>query len=146
MSPMKTEEVHRLRELTRTCFSVLGLSFREVEIRIGLGLGQFSRAFGGTRNFRLEHIYQLCQATGLHPAEFFRRAYPVLPDEPSETERKLARAFGLLGGGLEPDRGSWLTLRASRSRFRALSEPVRQELLHLLVEEALGEEDWTDPS
>jgi hypothetical protein len=139
---MKTEEIHRLRELTRACFSVLGLSFREAEVRLGLGLGQFSRAFSGTRNFRLEHIYQLCQATGLHPAEFFRRAYPVLPGEPSETERKLARVFGLLGGGgAEPvERGPFLTLRASRGRFRALSEPARQELLHLLVEEAFHEE------
>lgn len=138
---MKTEEIHRLRELTRACFSVLGLSFREAEVRLGLGLGQFSRAFSGTRNFRLEHIYQLCQATGLHPAELFRRAYPVLPGEPSETERKLAWAFELLGGGAEPgERGPFLTLRASRSRFRALSEPARQELLHLLVEEAFHEE------
>lgn len=139
-SATQLPEIERLRELLSIMFSIVGLSFREAEKKLGLGFGHFSKAFQGSRDFRLEHIYEFCEVTGLHPAEFFRRAYASLPEVPSETDRRLARAIGALAGSAGGDptaRGQspFLTLRVSRSRFQGLSEETRKELLDLIEQE-----------
>jgi hypothetical protein len=133
-------EIERLRGLLNLMFSVLGISFREAEKKLGLGFGHFSKAFQGSRDFRLEHIYEFCDVSGLHPAEFFHRAYASLPEERSEASRKLAWASGLLGGstGGDPtalEESPFLTLRVTRSRFQGLGEEVRKALLELIEQE-----------
>ena len=143
MSSMATQEIERLCNLARICFPILGISYREAEAKVAQHPGYFSRAFQGRRDFRLEHILYLCEATGLHPAEFFHRAYPVRPDVPSETERRLAQAAALLlPGQAEPEPTGeefpYLTLRITRTRFQSLSETTRQALFACIKEEGLS--------
>ena len=143
MSSMATQEIERLCNLARICFPILGMSYREAEAKIAQHPGYFSRAFQGRRDFRLEHIFHLCEATGLHPAEFFHRAYPVRPEVPSETERQLARVVALLlPDQTKPtaaaDDSPYMTLQITRKRFESLPEETRQTLLACIKDEGLS--------
>ena len=135
-------EILRMRNLLHVMFRLLNYSYREVEQKLGLGLGHYSKMFAGARDFRLEHIYEFCRMSGLHPAEFFHRIYPQLPGEPSEADRKVAEAQSALSGNTgdagERAADPFLIVKVDRKRYQALSDESRRLLADLIYEEGMA--------
>jgi len=75
-------EVDRLKSMLVTIFRNLGLTHRDVEEPIGAPNGYWSKVMSGERDFRLEHVLELCEATGMEAAEFFLMAYVAYADRP----------------------------------------------------------------
>jgi hypothetical protein len=132
-----TQEIARLRERLHLLFRLLDVTFKDVETSADLGLGQFSKVFSGSRDFRLEHIFFFCQSTGLDPAEFFHWVYPRLPMVTSEAARKLQRLqdelTGLESAGTTPT-ASDFPLFVTHGQFQGFSESTRKELAQALRE------------
>ena len=93
---MADPETERLVNLLRTVTRLLGITNREIEKRMGLSFGYLSRLFNGTINLRAEHIVQIADAIGLHPAEFFQLAYPRGGPQPKT--QAASRLYEILNG------------------------------------------------
>lgn len=135
-------EILRMRNLLHVMFRLLNYSYREVEQKLNLGLGHYSKMFGGSRDFRLEHIYEFCQMSGLHPAEFFHRIYPQVPGKRSDADRKVAEAQSALSGSAgeaaaEPE-NPFLVLKVDRKRYQNLSAETQRVLADLIYEEGMA--------
>jgi len=135
------QEIERLKSLLLLLFRIEGLTFKDVEKKLGLGLGHFSKMFSSLRDFRLEHILHFCEATGLLPAEFFHWAYPRLPRKPTEAAQKIYQMQEALLGrfddyeGTSPDDVE-LPRTLTERHLARMSEPTRREVLRILADEA----------
>jgi hypothetical protein len=143
-----TPEIDRLRDRLHLLFRLLDVTFKQVESANDLGFGHFSKVFNGSRDFRLEHLLFFCQATGLHPAEFFHWVYPRLPTVPSEAARKLYALQDELIGASRPALPASPAgpVQLSPAQLQRLSEGARREILQLLEggNPAPGPEAWSD--
>jgi hypothetical protein len=82
-------EIERLKTMLVTLFRNLGLTHREIEMPISAPNGYWSKVMSGERDFRLEHVLEFAEATGMEPAEFFLMAYVAYTDRPlTATARK----------------------------------------------------------
>lgn len=75
-------EIERLKTMLVTIFRNLGMTHREVEEPIRAPNGYWSKVMSGERDFRLEHVLEFCEATGMEPAEFFLMAYVAYAERP----------------------------------------------------------------
>lgn len=97
------EEGQRLLELLRTLMRMLDFSNREVERRIGLNHGAFSRMLSGHIEPKLDVVLDAVKAIGLEYDEFFAFAYPDL--RPTERESPAARKVRSLVSWARPPHG-----------------------------------------
>jgi hypothetical protein len=75
-------EIERLKTMLVTIFRNLGMTHREVEEPIRAPNGYWSKVMSGERDFRLEHVLEFCEATGMEPSEFFLMAYVAYAERP----------------------------------------------------------------
>jgi len=96
-------EIDRLKSMLVTIFRNLGLTHRDVEEPISAPNGYWSKVMSGERDFRLEHVLELCVATGMEPSEFFLMAYVAYADRPlsSAARRYLVQRSAGNGDPLE---------------------------------------------
>lgn len=87
------DELRRITELIQALQRVLGRSNRDLERELGVHPSYLSRVFNGTTELRLTHVLALSAALGLRWDEFFRIAYPSVPQPPSEAASELQRVF-----------------------------------------------------
>jgi transcriptional regulator with XRE-family HTH domain len=90
---MPTQETERIVTVLKTAMRILGVTNREVEKKLGVSYGYLSRLFAGSMELKVDHIVEITEAMGLHPAEFFQLVYPRLPDPPSAPAQKLRTAL-----------------------------------------------------
>ena len=76
-SPQK--QVENLLVFLRIVMQVRGLSSREAERRLGLPVSSVSRVLSGQIEPKLIHVFWICEAAGVDPAEFFQTAYAHPP-------------------------------------------------------------------
>ena len=72
---MKAQTQHMIGVL-RTSIRAVGLTYREVEKRLGVSRGYLSRLFSGAMDLRFDHVAEIAEAIGLEPEEVFRLAFP----------------------------------------------------------------------
>jgi transcriptional regulator with XRE-family HTH domain len=89
------DEAERARILLmiKTLLTVLEITNREVEQRLGQSTGYLSRLFSGSIDLKVSHILAICRALQLRPAEFFHFVYPAVPTPPSPSARYLQENF-----------------------------------------------------
>ncbi|HSN86371.1 MAG TPA: helix-turn-helix transcriptional regulator [Thermoanaerobaculia bacterium] len=94
------EEVARILEVIKTLLSILNISNREVERRLGLHPSSLTRFFNGQVEAKLEVVLGIARVVGLEYEEFFSFAYPGHPDPESEspTARSIRSKMAILQG------------------------------------------------
>lgn len=94
------EEVARILEVIKTLLSILNISNREVERRLGLHPSSLTRFFNGQVEAKLEVVLGIARVVGLEYEEFFSFAYPGPPDLQSEspTARSIRSKMAILQG------------------------------------------------
>ncbi|HEX5759499.1 MAG TPA: hypothetical protein VF121_09920, partial [Thermoanaerobaculia bacterium] len=100
MPAHSSEEVERLLDLLKTVVKMSGISVSEIERRMEQSAGYLSRLWSGAIGMKLGHVYEILEAIELHPAEFFRLAYPQDPPSPSPTGRRLRDFLARLQGSV----------------------------------------------
>lgn len=90
MSEKEDQEIRWLLEVLSTVVRVAGRSRQSVEEQAGLSSGYLSKILGGTVELRARHILLILESVGMHPADFFRLAYPQ-PEPPGESDDSARR-------------------------------------------------------
>lgn len=117
------EETLRLTRLLSAVIKVSGRTRLGLEQQLGLSRGALSKVLGGSVELRLRQLFQILDAVGVEPEEFFRMAYPRRRAAGGEGSRRLLddleAALGA-GPGFDPEPGSPFDERIRRSLARLL--------------------------
>lgn len=103
--PKDKEEVARLLEAIKTILSILDVSNREIERRLGLHPSSLTRFFNGQVEAKLEQVLGIARAVGLDYEELFSFLYPGRLElrAESETARRIrSRLSSLQVSGPQP--------------------------------------------
>ena len=118
------EETLRLTRLLSAVIKVSGRTRQGLEQQLGLSRGALSKALGGSVELRLRLLFQILDAVGMEPEEFFRMAYPRRRPAGGEGPRRLLddleAALGAGPGFVDPEPGSPFDERVRRSLARLL--------------------------
>jgi transcriptional regulator with XRE-family HTH domain len=86
---MPSSDVEALLQVLRTAMRILGVRHRELARRLGVQPSYLSRLFNGQIELKVDHLLNLVQGVGLQPDEFFRLAYPLPTNPPTEAASAL---------------------------------------------------------
>lgn len=70
------QEAKRLVDLLASLIRLSGRSLRSIEAELGMGSSVLSKILSGVIRPQLSYVLMICSALGIHPAHFFRLAYP----------------------------------------------------------------------
>jgi transcriptional regulator with XRE-family HTH domain len=103
--PKDKAEVARVLEAIKTILSILDVSNREVERRLGLHPSSLTRFFNGQVEAKLEQVLGIARVVGLDYEELINFLYPgrMEPRAESETARRIrSRLLSLQSSGPRP--------------------------------------------
>jgi transcriptional regulator with XRE-family HTH domain len=91
--PHDLQEGQRLLQILRIAMTVVGVTPKEVQRRLGLSTGYMTRLLRGAFEIKVEHLLSIARVLGLAPAELFFLAYPKRPEPPSRVARAVQRTL-----------------------------------------------------
>ena len=100
-----TPESQHLLNVLRSAIRILGYTYNDVALKLGVGSGYLSRLFAGKIELKIDHVVNIAKAIGFEPEEILQLAWPQLRNPPSQA----AARYRELVSGAEPARGigSW---------------------------------------
>jgi transcriptional regulator with XRE-family HTH domain len=99
-----------------------GISAREIERRLGMSGGYVSRLTSGRLEVKVSHLFDILDALGLQPAEFFVIAFPLRQGERSPLMRRLLEMSPLASPGPASPEPGEVEQRVLEAVRKALAE------------------------
>jgi len=96
-----TPESQHLLNVLRSAVRILGYTYNDVAIKLGVGSGYLSRLFAGKIELKVDHVVNIAKAIGFEPEEIVHLAWPQPRNPPSLA----AARYRELVAGAEPARG-----------------------------------------
>ncbi len=118
---MKDQTAH-LCQVLKQATRALGLSLREVERRLGLSRGYFTRLFAGEIDLKIDHVADIAGALDVDPDEFFRLAFPPSQTAPTPKMARLREALGVSVPAAQPAAVSGLEREIEKIVIRKLAK------------------------
>src|SRR3954452_15639471 len=100
-----TPESQHLLNVLRSAVRILGYTYNDVALKLGVGSGYLSRLFAGKIELKVDHVVSISRAIGFEPEEIVHLAWPQPRNPPSLA----AARYRELVAASEPPRrtGSW---------------------------------------
>ncbi|HEX2253190.1 MAG TPA: helix-turn-helix transcriptional regulator [Thermoanaerobaculia bacterium] len=73
--------VSHVRESLKRMLRDSSRTYAEVAADLGISLSNLSSILNGNQYLRVEHVFQICEAAGRAPADFFANLYPPSPGD-----------------------------------------------------------------
>lgn len=83
-------QTQRLSFVLKSAIHAVGLTYKEVEKRLGVSGGYLTRLFAGQMPLRVDQVVEIAETAGLDPDEIFRLAFPP-EQKPMTPELQLVR-------------------------------------------------------
>ena len=114
------QEARRVGRLLRRALSLLEVSNRTIEVRMGFSRhsGYLSRLFAGTRELRLCQILEILRAAGIPAASFFHVVFPQGAESGHVIEELLAAVIRDEAGAADPQGNVLHTFRIGQYTTR----------------------------
>lgn len=128
-------QTKRLIFVLKSAIHAVGLTYKEVEKRLGVSGGYLTRLFAGQMPIRVDQITEIAETAGLDPEEIFRLAFPPV-QKPFTPELQLIRQK--LGSSQTDESPSASRESAESAEVSPLGREV-ERLIERLVEKKLSE-------
>ena len=78
-----TPETQHLLDVLRSVIRVLGYTYSDIALKMGVGSGYLSRLFAGKIELKVDHVVSIARAIGLEPEEILNLAWTEPKNPPS---------------------------------------------------------------
>ena len=122
-----TPESQHLLNVLRSAVRILGYTYNDVALKLGVGSGYLSRLFAGKIELKVDHVVSIAKAIGFEPEEILQLAWPRPRNPPSQA----AARYRELVAGSEPVRrpGFWAAEPPAEVDVEAAVAKALQRLL-----------------